>query len=49
MFREFIIFAKMCAYVRVRLFEPTVPVAIGQLVQVRILDAHPQILVGELA
>lgn len=34
---------------RIVVFEPTVPVAIGQLVQVRILDAHPQILVGELA
>lgn len=34
---------------RIVVFEPTVPVEIGQLVQVRILDAHPQILVGELA
>lgn len=34
---------------RIVVFEPTVPVEIGRLVQVRITDAHPQILVGELA
>ena len=34
---------------RIVVFEPTVPVEIGQLVEVRIIDAHPQILVGELA
>ena len=34
---------------RIVVFEPSLPVAVGSLVSVRITDAHPQILVGELA
>jgi tRNA-2-methylthio-N6-dimethylallyladenosine synthase len=34
---------------RIVVFEPSVPVEAGSLVRVRILEAHPQILVGELA
>ena len=34
---------------RIVVFEPSGPVEIGSLVRVKILDAHPQILVGELA
>ena len=34
---------------RIVVFEPTHPVRIGDLVQVRIREAHPQILIGELA
>ena len=34
---------------RIVVFEPSTPVAVGSLVPVRITDAHPQILVGELA
>jgi tRNA-2-methylthio-N6-dimethylallyladenosine synthase len=34
---------------RIVVFEPSVPLVIGSLVQVRITEAHPQILVGELA
>ncbi len=34
---------------RIVVFEPSRPVRIGDLVQVRIREAHPQILIGELA
>ena len=34
---------------RIVVFEPTAPVGAGTLVSVRITEAHPQILVGELA
>ena len=34
---------------RIVVFEPTRKLAIGELVQVKITEAHPQILVGELA
>ena len=34
---------------RIVVFEPSAPLAIGSLVQVKITDAHPQILVGALA
>ena len=34
---------------RIVVFEPSVPLETGELVKVRILEAHPQILVGELA
>ena len=34
---------------RIVVFEPSVPVAVGALVPVRITEAHPQILVGEIA
>lgn len=34
---------------RIVVFEPSAPLEIGSLVQVRITEAHPQILVGELA
>ena len=34
---------------RIVVFEPSHPVRIGDLVQVRIREAHPQILIGELA
>ena len=34
---------------RIVVFEPSAPLAAGSLVQVRITDAHPQILVGRLA
>ena len=33
---------------RIVVFEPTSPIAIGSLVQVKITEAHPQIIVGEL-
>ena len=33
---------------RIVVFEPTRPVKAGELVQVKIVEAHPQILVGEL-
>ena len=33
---------------RIVVFEPSASVSVGSLVQVRIMDAHPQILVGEL-
>ena len=33
---------------RIVVFEPTHPVRIGDLVQVRIREAHPQILIGEI-
>jgi tRNA-2-methylthio-N6-dimethylallyladenosine synthase len=34
---------------RIVVFEPSVPVAVGAIVPVRITEAHPQILVGEIA
>ena len=34
---------------RIVVFEPSVPVAVGTIVPVRITEAHPQILVGEIA
>ena len=34
---------------RIVVFEPSAPLAVGSLVQVKITGAHPQILVGELA
>jgi tRNA-2-methylthio-N6-dimethylallyladenosine synthase len=34
---------------RIVVFEPSAPLEIGSLVQVKITEAHPQILVGELA
>ena len=34
---------------RIVVFEPTAPISTGTLVSVRITEAHPQILVGELA
>ena len=34
---------------RIVVFEPSAPVAVGALVAVRITEAHPQILVGEIA
>ena len=34
---------------RIVVFEPSVPVAVGSIVPVRITEAHPQILLGELA
>ena len=34
---------------RIVVFEPSVPVAVGSIVPVRITEAHPQILVGEIA
>ena len=33
---------------RIVVFEPKGPLAVGTLVNVRILEAHPQILIGEL-
>ncbi len=33
---------------RIVVFDPTAPIAVGDLVQVKITDAHPQILLGEL-
>ena len=33
---------------RIVVFEPSAPVEAGRLVQVRIIEAHPQILVGEI-
>ena len=34
---------------RIVVFEPSVPLSVGSLVQVKITEAHPQILVGDLA
>ena len=34
---------------RIVVFEPSAPVAVGSIVPVRITEAHPQILVGEIA
>ncbi len=34
---------------RIVVFEPARPIAAGDLVQVKIREAHPQILIGELA
>ena len=34
---------------RIVVFEPSVSLEAGSLVQVKVLEAHPQILVGELA
>jgi tRNA-2-methylthio-N6-dimethylallyladenosine synthase len=33
---------------RIVVFEPTSPIETGSLINVRILDAHPQILIGEI-